>query len=1130
MPTPPFSNRWRSSVVALAFGFGLTSSSLLLAQDSEPPSATKAERLGFPNSVTVAFSEPVTAGSASDKTHYTLDNGASVQSVSIISPTTVRLTTSALAADAIYNLTVNGLIDLATPPNTQTAAQSLLVNNAQGSITLRTYTGLFGGSIESLVNDPKFPDSPDMVSYPDSMENIENTAIIGYQMAGYLHPMQSGIYTFYISGNNTSTRLLLSPDADPATKTELLLGGTTGVRNFSAPSTEVLLEAGQKYYIEALGKRVWGGGSFHVGWQYETWAEPQLITGENLSSLAPSGPVSITTAPVATTTSVGGTVTLNVEAAGTPPYSYQWRKNGAPISGATAPAYRIAFAASEDSGDYTVEVKNAFSSAISTAAKLTVQGGSGVAGPHLVSAGSFGGGPIGVQFDTALDATSAADLANYRVFANGTAYPVTKATVRADGRSVLLEFVGSDLPDPFTVKVDGVKNSQGVAMGEAGLILGSRLELTLEDIGEPIEAGSAISTKGGSLEVIAGGLRTWDNTDSFNFIYTERTGNFDVSVRVDSIEQLGTKGGDPKAALMARADTTPGSQNVSLNVVATRGYIEYLNRPTANGGTTEFNPSTSPGLTFPQWIRLQREGDIFRSFRSPNGKDWTVISEGTVVMPEAILVGLNTNPDINEAGARLKVQYSNLSIAPADQGFQWADIGDPAPLTQGKVSFGTEPGEVEVEAGGLRTWDNTDSFNFVYKEYTGDFDVKVRVNSVTQNGTPGGDPKAALMARADLSPGSPNVSLNVVATRGYIEYLYRPTQNGGTTEFNPSTSPGLTFPQWVRLRRSGNKFISYRSTDSRNWTKVSEGEVSLPDSVLVGLNTNSDIDKEGSSLSVSYSGLGNVSSKVTLADQGFAAADIGGPIEAGYVTTPDGCGDFDVVAGGLRTWDNSDSFTYVYEPKQGDFDVRVRVDKVEQLGAPGGDPKAALMARENIEPGSPNVSLNVVATRGYIEYLYRPTQNGGTTEFNPSTSPGLTFPQWIRLKREANTFTSFRSVDGLSWTQISSGEVAMADEIFVGLNTNADRDEAGSLLSVQYRDYGPVPTQRPAPSLSAVREPAGLVLSWPEADTGFVLEGKGSITDANWATVPGAPAVANGRFSVTIPNTAPAAYFRLRQP
>lgn len=1123
---PPLSwKRCTGFVLALTCFSG----SVLTAQDTEPPSALKAQTLGFPDSVTVTFSEAVTSASAANKSNYALNQGASIQSVAVLSPTTVRLTASGLKPDLATTLTVQGLVDLASPANTQTVPQSLPLNSAQGAITLRTYTGLFGGSIESLLNEPKFPDSPDLVDYASAMENAESTAIVGYQMAGYIHPTESGLYTFYISGVNTRTRLLFSGDADPGNKFEILLGGPEGAQNFNAPSEEVALEAGQRYYIEALAKRVWGGGSFHVGWKHESWEEPRLIDGEHLSSLAPSGPVSIATPPAPTSTTVGGTVTLTAAAAGTPPYSYQWRKNNNPISGATGSSYRIAFAAVEDTGDYSVEVKNAFSSIVSGPAKVTVQGGSGVAGPHPLSAASFAGGTIGVQFDTLLDAATAADAAHYRVFANGKPFPVTQAAVRADGRSVALTFTGTDLPDPFTVKIEGLKNGQGVVMGEAALILGSRMELTLEDIGEPIEAGSALSTKAGSLEVLAGGLRTWDNSDSFNFIYAERTGNFDVSVRVDSVEQLGAKGGDPKAALMARADTSPGSPNVSLNVVATRGYIEYLKRQNANGGTGEFDPSTSPGLTFPVWIRLQREGDIFRSFRSADGKAWTAISEGEVIMPETILVGLNTNPDINQAGAKLKVQYSNLSLAPADQGFQWTDIGEPLPTTPGRVTFGTEPGEVEVVAGGLRTWDNSDSFNFVYKEYTGDFDVKVRVNSVTQNGTPGGDPKAALMARADLSPGSQNVSLNVVATRGYVEYLRRENANGGTGEFDPSTSPGLTFPQWIRLRRSGDKFISYRSTDGMNWSKISEGALTFPETLLVGLNTNSDIDKEGSSLSVSYSGLGNVSGKVTLADQGLAAADIGGPIEPGYVTTPDGCGDIDVIAGGLRTWDNSDSFTYVYETKQGDFDVRVRVDKVEQLGPKGGDPKAALMARETLEPGSPNVSLNVVATRGYIEYLRRTTANGGTGEFDPSTSPGLSFPQWIRLKREGNTFTSFRSTDGANWTQISSGEVVMAEDILVGLNTNADRDEAGALLSVQYREYGPVPSQQPAPVLAITRQNNAVVLSWPEANVGFLLEAKGSILDPNWTPILGGAGVVNGRFTATIPNRAPTAYFRLRQ-
>ncbi len=1108
----------------IVFITGSLASGLALAQDFDPPVPVKAYNLGISNAIYVGFNEEITVPSATNAANYQVNGGVTVNTVTKLDVNLVRLSTTALNPATQYTVSVKNVADVSG--NFTNTLVSVVVLDSQGALTAKTFSGIFGGGVDELLNSPQFPDAPDDSSYVTNAEIAGTLGIVGYQMVGFVHPPLTGNYEFYLSGENTGTRLYLSTTTNAADKVEILPAGDNGFRNFSSSSAPVLLQAGQKYYIEALGKRQWGGGSFAVGWRYDTWPAPELIAGEFLSSLTPSGPVSIVTPPQNASVAIGDPLNLGVSVAGTPPYFFQWFKGAVSIPGANNRTYVVASASADDSGAYTVAVSNRFSSATSTPATVTVQGGSSVPGPHVLSAASVGGGPIGVQFDAVLDATAATNAANYKIFGVGPNLTVTQVSLRPDGRSVQIAFTGGALSDPFTMKVEGVKNSQGTVMGEPGLILGAVLDLVVEDIGNPLEAGSGFSTGAGSIEVVAGGLHTWDNSDSFNFIHTARTGDFDVRVRVDSAQQIGTPGGDPKAALMARENNTPGSPNVSLNVVSTRGYIEYLYRPTQDGGTTEFNPSTSAGLAFPQWIRLQRVGDTFTSLRSSNGVDWVQISFGDVVMPPTILVGLNTNPDIDQLGSKFKVQYSHLSIAGADQGFVGTDIGNP--IEKGQVAFGEEPGAVEVVAGGLHTWDTADSFNFVHKTYTNDFDVKVRVNSVTQNGAPGGDPKAALMARADLSPGSPNVSLNVVSTRGYLEYLYRPTQDGGTTEFNPSTSPGLTFPQWIRLRRSGNQFISYRSADGVAWTKISEGEVVMPATLEVGLNTNPDIDQAGATLSVSYSSFGDVSSKVRLKDLGLTATDIGNPIEAGYVTTPAGIGDIDVMAGGLRTWDTSDSFTFVHGPRTNNFDVRVRVDSVQQLGPLGGDPKAALMARADLSPGSPNVSLNVVSTRGYLEYLYRPTQDGGTTEFNPSTSPGLTFPQWIRLQRAGDTFTSFRSTNGVDWVQISFGDVIMPATVLVGLNTNADRDEAGALLSVRYRRFGDTPLARPSPVLAGKRENSQFVLSWPVADTGFVLEGKGSLGDPAWNPIPGSPTIENNRFTVRVPIGGLGAFFRLR--
>jgi hypothetical protein len=82
---------------------------------------------------------------------------------------------------------------------------------------------------------------------------------------------------------------------------------------------------------------------------------------------------SITAQPVNATVTVGQTATFSVGAAGTSPLSYQWRKNAANISGATASSYTTPATTSGDNGaKFDVVVSNADGSMTSNAAILTV--------------------------------------------------------------------------------------------------------------------------------------------------------------------------------------------------------------------------------------------------------------------------------------------------------------------------------------------------------------------------------------------------------------------------------------------------------------------------------------------------------------------------------------------------------------------------------------------------------------------------------------------------------------------------------------------------------------------------------------------------------------------------------------
>lgn len=106
-----------------------------------------------------------------------------------------------------------------------------------------------------------------------------------------------------------------------------------------------------------------------------------------VSEKQPDDPVTpeITTKPVDVTVKEGEKVELSVAAtvSDSGALSYQWKKNGQAISGATSATYSVAKAAASDAGTYTVVVTNTLNGKTATAeasAIVTVSSGTGGAG------------------------------------------------------------------------------------------------------------------------------------------------------------------------------------------------------------------------------------------------------------------------------------------------------------------------------------------------------------------------------------------------------------------------------------------------------------------------------------------------------------------------------------------------------------------------------------------------------------------------------------------------------------------------------------------------------------------------------------------------------------------------------
>lgn len=174
-------------------------------------------------------------------------------------------------------------------------------------------------------------------------------------------------------------------------------------------------------------------------------------------------------------------------------------------------------------------------------------------------------------------------------------------------------------------------------------------------------------------------------------------------------------------------------------------------------------------------------------------------------------------------------------------GLKLIDIGYSA--NSGKET--TEGNQYQIEAFGKDIWGKHDEFTFKYKKLKGDFDFTVQVESLTATDA---YTKAGIMARRDLSDSSQHVIFHVFPdnrarhnNKGGCEFQYRLNSGQEMKAIYPDlktagTLYNVTFPNtWIRLKRAGNIFVSYISSDNIKWHQFSSFTLQMPGELYVGL-------------------------------------------------------------------------------------------------------------------------------------------------------------------------------------------------------------------------------------------------------------------------------------------------------
>ncbi|MEN6309255.1 MAG: PA14 domain-containing protein [Anaerohalosphaeraceae bacterium] len=147
-----------------------------------------------------------------------------------------------------------------------------LVGDLTGTVLREWWTGIAGDQISNLTSSPNYPNNPSGFEYLPRLEIPSNwNDSYGCRIRGYLRPIQSGSYTFWMAGDD-SCELWLSSDATPDKATQIAsVPGWTDPYQWnkfiSQQSVPVELLAGRKYYLEVLHKEKDGVDHMAVAWQ-----------------------------------------------------------------------------------------------------------------------------------------------------------------------------------------------------------------------------------------------------------------------------------------------------------------------------------------------------------------------------------------------------------------------------------------------------------------------------------------------------------------------------------------------------------------------------------------------------------------------------------------------------------------------------------------------------------------------------------------------------------------------------------------------------------------------------------------------------------------------------------------------
>lgn len=289
---------------------------------------------------------------------------------------------------------------------------------------------------------------------------------------------------------------------------------------------------------------------------------------------------------------------------------------------------------------------------------------------------------------------------------------------------------------------------------------------------------------------------------------------------------------------LVAANTVSNVNHFATSQVATLTVIADTNRPVLLGaqslGLSQVQVTLSERITAATATNLANfsitnAGGSLAIFSAilDGSQSNIVLSVGAMVDGTTYTLTVNNLADPSAAG---NVVAANSQVTFIGSAYALLPVGNPTPAGS-QVPAGNG---YNITGGGADLGGASDQFQFSYQLRTGDFDFKVRLDSLSLADAWS---EAGLVARENLTPGSRSAAALATPSISGAYFQSRTTAGGNTAL---AGSFPVNYPNtWLRLKRAGNVFSGFAGYDGQNWTQLGTVSISLPAGIYVGFAVSS---------------------------------------------------------------------------------------------------------------------------------------------------------------------------------------------------------------------------------------------------------------------------------------------------